>query len=258
MFNSAIKLVTEGYIIITDADCRIDPQWLHGIAGICKITGAELVIGEVDMKDSGGLFSKMLNLEYLSLQAITAATAWSGHPVLCSGANLCFKKDCASDYLNSVRGDIASGDDMFLLHDIKRRNGKIVFSNDETTRVVTGTPISLRTFLRQRMRWAGKGLKYRDRDTIVLASLVFITNTLIIAMLALATVYPEFLMGAGLLFLWKSITDLTLLSRYARQRNRLGLLICFIPVQLIYPFYVVISTISGLFLSPRWTIDRTD
>ena len=250
--NNAVEIAKGDYIVTTDADCRINPGWLNGLAEICKETDADMVIGEVDLADRPGLFSNLGNLEYLSLQAITAATAYSGHPALCSGANLCFKKDSVSNYLDIVKEEIASGDDIFLMHEIKRKNGIIVFCGRENTRVVTDSPGNLRSFMKQRMRWAGKGLKYNDPDTMLLALLVFFTNILIVTMLGISVFYPRFLWVAGFLYLWKSIADLLLLSRYANHRNRLKLMRYFIPAGLLYPFYVVISTISGIISNPRW------
>lgn len=250
--STAIELAKGDYIVTTDADCKINPMWLNGLAEICKKTNADLIIGEADLANRPGLFGKLGSLEYLSLQAITAASACSGHPVLCSGANLCFKKDSVSNYSDIVKREVASGDDIFLLHEIKRKNGIIVFCSRKNTRVVTDSPGNIKSFIKQRMRWAGKGLKYNDPDTMLLALLVFITNTLIVIILALSAFYPRFLYVAGLFYFWKSIADLLLLLRYAKHRNRLKLVRYFIPAELLYPFYVVISTIAGMISIPRW------
>jgi hypothetical protein len=40
----------------------------------------------------GTLFHKLLALEYFTMGAVTAATAATGHPSTCNGANFSFRK----------------------------------------------------------------------------------------------------------------------------------------------------------------------
>ena len=199
-----------------------------------------------------GFISLFSALEFHSLQAVTAGLALSGRPVMCNGANLSFKRSAIKNYLESVRNDISSGDDMFLLHSIKKAGGKIVCLNDQESKVYTRLPHRFIDLLRQRSRWAGKSIYYRDADTIITGLATALANLSIVIISILSIFFPGMWKILILLFAVKAIPDILLLSGHLRMKKKISLLSWFIPVSVLYPFYTVLIFLVSLFRRSDW------
>jgi len=249
---TAFEQVTGDLIITTDADCRIRRDWIRLFSDFYYSNGCDLIIGPVDLIDSPHVSGRFCHLEFLSLQAVTAGSAAAGHPVMCSGANLGFRPDITDNWASSINPGIASGDDMFLLQHAKRSGKKILYLNSDEATVDTRGPDSLSSFLRQRSRWAGKNIRFSDKEIFITAAIILFTNLLLSVMVVLSIIYPKFIFTAISIYLCKSLPDFLLLSEITSRRGRRNLLPYFVPVQIIYPFYVVIASLSGIFGRNRW------
>ncbi|HUS86427.1 MAG TPA: glycosyltransferase [Bacteroidales bacterium] len=249
---TAFEQVTGDLIITTDADCRIGRDWIKLYADFYNINRCDLIIGPVDLTVSPGISGKFCHLEFLSLQAVTAGAAAAGHPVMCNGANLGFRPDITDNWVNSINPEIASGDDMFLLQYAKRSGRKILYLNNDKAIVETRCPGSLSSFIRQRSRWAGKNIRFRDREIYFTAAITLFTNLLLSVMIVLSIINPQFILPAISIYLCKSLPDFLLLSEIGSRRGKRNLLLYFVPLQIIYPFYIVITSVIGIFGQSRW------
>lgn len=250
--DTAINKTRGELIITTDADCRLNQEWLTGIAGVYSETMASLIIGPVYPHDKPGVANRLLLLESMAIQSVTEATAIIEHPVMASGANLAFTRELAGGYLDFIRPEISSGDDMYLLHRAKRENHKIVFNFSQGSEVYTEQPSGFREFLLQRIRWSSKATTYTDTDTRVLGAVTFFTNLLVAVLLVISLFIQGLFIIAVTFWLIKSVPDFMLLIKKSLIMNRMKLLPWFIPVQALYPFYVSVVSIAGIFHRPRW------
>ncbi|MDX2413917.1 MAG: glycosyltransferase [Bacteroidales bacterium] len=239
-------------ILTTDADCSLKNSWLRSYAEMYILEKPDLIIGQVKPERGKGLISVLSELEFYSLQAVTGGLALVNKPVMCNGANLGFRKAAVEDYLKSVKADIASGDDMFLLHTIKKSGGRITWLNNDDGTVSTRLPHRLRDLFRQRSRWAGKSIYFTDSDTIAVAISTLIANLSIIAAIVLIIINPSFWPLAIALFLAKTIPEFILLSGYLKNPAKLKLLLLFLPASIIYPFYVLITVIISIVVKRKW------
>ena len=234
------------YIVTTDGDCRVGKDWLKSIYCCVQDNEPDMIIGAVDIMDTGTVFNRIVQLEFLSLQAVTEMSVKNGIPLMCNGANLCFRNPGAERYLEMVNPKIRSGDDIFLMESFKQE-GKIIIWNDSAKNIVsTYGPDSVFTFFRQRIRWVSKSPYYRQPVLLFISALVFLTNLLIASTLIASIFIPGLWLACLSMFLIKSVPDLILIGDILDKRKKQGLLILFIPVQLIYPFYVIISGLSGI------------
>jgi cellulose synthase/poly-beta-1,6-N-acetylglucosamine synthase-like glycosyltransferase len=145
------------FLVTADADCRFGRNWLKTIASFVEQEHPEMSVNPVIVKAGRGFFNRFQELEFLSLQGITAGTAALGNPVMCNGANLGVSKEAWLRNADRLHDEILSGDDIFLLHSLKSETaGPIRWL--ESVDVVAETPgsASLVTFLRQRGRWIPK------------------------------------------------------------------------------------------------------
>lgn len=183
---------------------------------------------------SPNLVERLQIAEYAAIQQLTIDTARSGHPIMCSGANLLVRRNRWMESADDLHDEIPSGDDMFLLESFKRRGLRIgVVSNPDFAAIVR-PQLSLRDLLRQRMRWAGKAPVYTDRDIILWGIIIVVANLLQ-------------LLCPLLLFL-KFPIEYSLIRRYD---STIGIGTALL-LEIVYPIYIVISLIGGLRNQMRW------
>ncbi len=227
-------------ILTTDADCTMGERWISTIASFYNLHKPDLLICPVVLKGSRGFFGKFQELEFLSLQGVTAGTAMAGTSTMCNGANLAFTKEVFLRHSKNLHYEIPSGDDVFLLHSIKKDKRSVIMwleSGEATVTASATRTISL--FLSQRSRWISKGKAYHDRSTIILAIVTFVTILTQIVILISGLFRPEFLLVFAVFLGLKSIPDFLILLNTSKRYGKSNLMKWFIPSQLVYPFYVL-------------------
>lgn len=251
--GTGVETAANEIIITTDADCRMGVEWIRTIAAFYEPDWPDMIIGPVMIKDEPGFFNRFQELEFLSLQGITAGTAAAGNPVMCNGANLSFTKEAYHNHSQNLHYEIASGDDVFFLHSLKKDpDAKIRWLFSEDSIVTTEPADSPGSFFRQRARWISKGRAYNDRFTILLSTVTFFTTLLLILLLIASIFKTAFLPVFGVSLLVKSIPDFLILSETTRRYGKGALLKWFIPAQIIYPFYVVTAVFAGIAGEKGW------
>jgi glycosyltransferase involved in cell wall biosynthesis len=255
--RTGIEAADNEIIMTTDADCRLRKDWIRNIATFYEENKPDLLIGPVMLEDKPGFFNKFQELEFLSLQGITAGTAAAGNPVMCNGANLSFTKKTYYKHSHNLHDEIASGDDIFFLQSLKKDTGvKIMWLNVEDSTVITDPAKSAGSFIRQRARWISKAKAYDDSYTTLLAIVTFVTILDMICLFIAGIFSPSFLVLFAILISIKSIPDLIILVVTARRYGNPGLLFWFLPAQIVYPFYVVAVTVFAITGKSKWKKDN--
>lgn len=227
-------------IITTDGDCRAGPHWISSIAQFYDKYKPDLIICPVAIEAGKGFAGKFQELEFLSLQGITAGTATAGMSTMCNGANMAFTRKAYELHAANLHPEIDSGDDIFLLHSIKKdKNAEIRWLESMKALVITSPANTLRTFLMQRKRWISKSSAYRDLCTIILATATFAMTAVQAGTFILAFVSFKYAVIFLLVFLIKSVPDFLILRNTTRRYGRAPLMKWFLPSQIIYPFYVL-------------------
>jgi cellulose synthase/poly-beta-1,6-N-acetylglucosamine synthase-like glycosyltransferase len=243
--RTGISVCPGDLIITTDADCMMGENWIRTIASFYKENKPDMIICPVQLETGHGFFHRFQEIEFLSLQGITAGSALQGKAIMCNGANLAFSKDMYLRHTSELHDEINSGDDIFLLHSLKReKNSKILWLESKEATVTTGASVSLSSFIKQRKRWISKSSAYTDRDTIVTGMATF-SIVLLQILLLVGSVFNHSLLWAFLLvFLLKSLPDFLIIRNTALRYGKTKLLRWFLPSQIIYPFYVMMVVIS--------------
>jgi poly-beta-1,6-N-acetyl-D-glucosamine synthase len=224
--------------VFTDADCNFSPNWINSLNEFYILQNKpDLIIGLVDCIANGNFLQKIFRLEFLSLILSSAGAASLGYPVFCSGANLAVKRH---DYLSAsnLKSSIASGDDVFLLHELKAQKKNIKILKSKEHLVITRPPESIAGFFNQRIRWGKKSRHYTDKATLSLALLIVFVNFLLLAGCFLSLIHktmPFFLIGLAL----KVVSDTTLFYS-GNSFFKLNKYLLLLPVmELFYPFYIL-------------------
>lgn len=240
-------------IITTDADSRTGRNWIRTIVAFYEFNDPDMIISPVVLKAFLGFPGSFQELEFISLQGITAGSALSGDPVMCNGANLAFKREMYMSHISNLHDEIASGDDIFLLHSLKtEKRSKILWLESNDVIITTEPATSLMSFLKQRSRWISKGKAYRDKNTILLAVVTFAAILLQVVYFVACFISPSLLWIFLLILILKSIPDFLILWNTTGRYGKRKLMWWFWPVQLLYPFYVL-SVVLFSFPSPKET-----
>ena len=249
--RTGIESATGKLIVTTDADCIMGKNWIKTISAYYEIQKSDMIICPVKLEATNNITGKFEELEFLSLQGITAASALKGKSIMCNGANLAFKKEAYLNHAGNLHDEINSGDDVFLLHSLKKEKGseiKWLESSDAT--VTTKSSVSFRSLLKQRSRWISKGKNYTDKDTIITAAATLMVVILQLFLFVATFINPALLVSFIVIFILKSIPDFLILWNTARRYGRAKLIKWFIPAQIFYPFYVLSVVFYTLFNPP--------
>ena len=147
--KTGVEVSENELIITTDADCRFNRSWISTIVSFYEEKKPHLIIGPVMIESKTDFFQRFQELEFLSLQAITAGTAAMEEPVMCNGANLAFQKEIWLKHHKEIKEDIQSGDDIFFLQSLKKEKGsKICWLESDDALVRTCPSDSLLAFLK--------------------------------------------------------------------------------------------------------------
>ena len=249
----AAKIATSEYLLFTDADCYLNNNHCKLAIQYLNKNNSDMLLGAVDITDEKGIFNIIEKIEFSSLQTITAYTALLNNPIMCNGANLIVKRNIYLQYIDKINKNIASGDDIFMLHALKKNKAKINYLYDSNYIIKTKGTNSLKKFIIQRTRWAAKSVNYKDITTILVALLVAIINILLLTLLFLNpyTLITIFL----IIFVIQNIIMLPYFFKYKQYRILKYYSIIFPLMSLLYPLYIVTILISILFYkktNPHW------
>ena len=248
-------------IITTDADCVAPPNWLQTIAAFYEEKKPDLIVMPVSIFPSpsgeglGVRFIEIFQaLDFMTLQGITGSAVHKKIHSMCNGANLAYTKK-AFNTVNGFAGinNIASGDDMMLMHKIYSENKKgIVYLKSAAVIVQTKPVKTITEFINQRIRWASKADKYEDKRMLPVLIVVYFFNMLLL-ILPIVAILSNFkflifnfqfstLQFWFWLLLFKVVIEIIFLIPIAKFFNKLPLLFLF---PLMQPFHIIYTVIAG-------------
>lgn len=251
--NTAIAASAFEYILTTDADCTIPESWLHIYSGFIEETGAELIAGPVVLRRKQSILNRFQELDFLSLQAATIGAFGVENPIMCNGANLCYRKASFLE-VEGFRGNdhIASGDDIFLLGKFVSLNKKTAFLKNPKAVVTTSAQPDLRSLISQRIRWAAKAASYEDPFAKLVGLAVFLMNLVLVLEAVLFVLGFHIKQLLLFSFFLKFNVDFLLISRGAHLFGREKSLKSYFWASFLYPFFGSFIGIFSFFSGYNW------
>jgi cellulose synthase/poly-beta-1,6-N-acetylglucosamine synthase-like glycosyltransferase len=250
--DTAISKAEGELIITTDDDCRVGKEWILAIASHYSRSKPGLILCPVELTGGNSPLHALQQLEFFSLQGVTAGSASLGDPLMCNGAGMAFRRDLYPGLNKLPSSDIPSGDDIFLLHYLKNKGVSVEWAENESATVTTEPAQSITEFIRQRSRWASKSVYYKDSSSVIAGLAVLTVSIIIAAYIIMSVVNPVFIKTALGMLLLKSIPDSVIIMNRLKFHNRTNLIWYFPLAQLVYPFYVIIVSAIGLLGTRKW------
>ncbi len=249
-----IKVSTGDIILTTDADCRVNDLWLQTIAMEFSDKKVKMLSGPVTFHEGESVWRNFQIIEFASLVGTGAASMHLKSPNMCNGANLAYRKSSfeqAGGFAGSEH--IASGDDEFLMHKIFALDGEGVrFLKNPEAIVRTNPPASLREFIQQRRRWAGKWGQYKNKGASKLAASIFVYHFLWIlslTFLIFGQAQTDIILAAFVLRIFTNWLFLKDITEFFGHRIKF---FNFLLLELIYSFYVVFFGLLANFGKYEW------
>ena len=251
---------SNGQIVATlDADTRTDHRWLHTLAHRFGDDTLMLVMPVQYAAPKRG-WQSLLALEFTSLVASGMASLNLGLPLMANGANLAFRRAAwleVNGYQSHAH--IPSGDDLFLMFALDNlAPGSVRGVLEPAAIAYTDPPASLREFVHQRIRWAGKTPAYKHPWPIGVAVTVLGWNMVALAALIGAFWWPQLWAVLAWCAAAKLVVDsafLYLATGFFHQRK----LLVWLPVlATVYPFYTVGIGLASLLVRPWWKGRKLD
>ncbi|HIB36996.1 glycosyltransferase [Mesonia sp.] len=250
--SKAIEASTKNYMVTTDADCIVPEKWLQYFNAMAIKEQLDFIAGPVSYISSNSFLDRFQALDFLSLQAATLGGFGHKEPFLCNGANLCYKKSTFLELGGFENDHLASGDDIFLLEKMKSAQKKIDYLSHHEAQVKTLPPQNLRSLFQQRVRWAAKTSAYKNKNSLLIASIVFVTNLAFILLLY-ATIFKGIDKQAWLLLLIIKVNiDFFILYKTAEFFKTTSLLKSYLIAVILHPIFIVSSAILSVFTSFEW------
>ena len=258
----AIAEARGSIIVTTDADCRVKANWLQTISNYFYEHDCEFLVMPVVIKEKEKFLHVFQSLDFMSMQGITGAAVHKKWHYMCNGANLAYLRQTFYD-VNGFEGidDIASGDDMLLMEKVAAKNKSAIhFLKDDAMIVETAAAPSLKAFIRQRARWAGKAGHYNDSRITIVLLLVYALNVSLLLMPLAALLFRTPLTGSltTFFFAWlsaltfKTIVEMIFLQPVAKFFDRLQLMKYFPLAQPFHIIYIALSGFIGLAGKQDW------
>lgn len=253
--HEGIQSATGNLIVTTDADCIAHKNWLVKLASFFEQEHPLLIIGPVVYAEEKGWLQKFFSLEFMSLVASGAGSAAAHLPLMGNGANMAFEKDTFLEAgAEAQKQQLASGDDVFLIHYLSRKYGRrtVRFIKNKETIIRTPAPENLKQFISQRARWGSKAKAYDLAWPLIVSFTVLIFNLLLAVSFVYGFYTPWFWTVFVLFVVLKFLIDLPLLKDFADFSDKNKLIALLFPFEFVYPFYILITATKGLFFSFDW------
>lgn len=234
-------------IVITDADCIVEKNWLKSISQ--KISeGYDLVFGYSPLIKDKSLIAKISSYENLKNYILYILLTQLRVPFGATARNFAFKKsvyNAVSGYSNTT--ETLSGDDDLFIRECLKKNFKIGFFLNKDSYVYSYPSVSFKEYFKRKSRHTKTSHYYLTKHKIILG-LWYSTNTF-----ATLTIFLlPFSIYYSIPFLIKVVFDLVLVFRIKRIMYHDFNIIEIIYLELIYQFFIPINFLNSLLLKDEW------
>jgi len=176
-------------ILIIDADCQPQPEWLSACSKIFN-EGFDFIFGFAPFFQTKGFTNFIACFENLRTTFLTFSSAGLGFPYSAAARNFGFIKDAfkkVGGFSNTL--DAISGDDDLLLREAIKHNLKIGVVTDKGSYVFSRSKEKLNEYFDQKARHTSTSYKYLFKHKVFLG-LWHIPNILVVISIPLYVFFP--------------------------------------------------------------------
>jgi glycosyltransferase involved in cell wall biosynthesis len=236
------------YVLTLDADVSFDINYFKNLG---LIQSADLHVLPVKI-NAGNTFSELLQQDVQLANFVNLGTTGWLRPIMCSGANLLFRKvSFLNEVVKSNYFEKSSGDDVYLLKLFQLSGKKIQTHISTKLEVITQGAQTVHEYIDQRTRWIGKSRHVADSlaNSMIIVQFILAISFWIAFALAIVNLSATYFM----IFLFVKIAlDAICLYPFYHHNHK-------IKTWMLLPGYIFLLPLINCFLlllsigySPRW------
>lgn len=254
--SQGVKMSSGEILLFTDADCTMGTSWITQIINCFADRQIGMVAAPSPFQNGNSMWNRMLLLDSIGQDALTAGGLSRNLPLTISGRNLAVRRTV----FDSVKGyegiqSFISGDDDLMMHKIVHHGFKLHFCLLSEAEVKSPPPSNFKAFVQQRLRFASKGKSYFNLPFVShhfrwILILIYLTNLGVV----LGQVITLFSSNQTWLLPWflKIAGDGILIYKYTSTLKRPFDIPAFLLTEIWHSLYVVVLGILGSFLPVSW------
>ncbi len=235
------------YIMITDADCLPNPDWLNIYSGAFS-KGYDFIFGISPFKQNNFLVNKISCFENLRNSILTFAASKLGIPYSASARNFGFRKSAfqkIDGYKNTV--ETLSGDDDLLLREAVKNGFKIGAIISKDALVISSAKNAFKEYFIQKSRHTKTSLHYLLRHKIFLG-VWHIINIFFLVSIFLSFINSVFIW----LFILKILIDTTVILMVQKKFNYKFKFFEIVYLQIFYELFLIVNFLGAIFRKEQW------
>ena len=252
--ETGIAMSHNNVIVTTDADCKHPLTWLKTIALFYEEKKPAFIAAPVALQNDSSVLQIFQALDFLVLQGITGASVHKKIHSMCNGANLAYEKRIFNEVAGFTGIDnIASGDDMLLMHKISGKYPDRIHYLKSKQAIVASLPMQTwKDFFDQRIRWSSKARSYDDKRIFWVLLLVYLFNLSFLVLLVGGPWFHVLWVCAGILWIAKTIIEFPFVYSVASFFDKTSLLKYFFFFQPLHIAYTIMAGLLGQFGKYEW------
>jgi cellulose synthase/poly-beta-1,6-N-acetylglucosamine synthase-like glycosyltransferase len=234
-------------IVITDADCRPENNWLKETAGKLD-AGFDFAFGVSPIKSGSYFIQKLAAFENFRNTYLTISAVGLNIPYSASARSFAFRKNSfnrVGGYSNTTQ--TISGDDDLLLREAVKSKMLIGTIVEPDTFVFSDPPNSLKSYLRQKSRHLKTSLYYLPKQKLFLG----LWHTVNLSSLFSVVLFPvsfNFIFP----FTVKLVYDFYVVTKHQEELGQHFSFWQIIPMQIAFEIFLIINFINSLIGKPEW------
>ena len=252
--ETGIAISRHDVIVATDADCKHPLAWLKTIASFYEEKKSVFIAAPVALQNDSSVLQIFQALDFLVLQGITGASVHKKIHSMCNGANLAYEKGIFNEVAGFAGIDnIASGDDMLLMHKVSSKYPDRIHYLKSKQAIVASLPMQTwKDFFDQRIRWSSKARFYDDKRIFWVLLLVYLFNLSFLVLLVGGSWFHVLWVYAGILWIAKTIIEFPFVYSVASFFDKTSLLKYFFFFQPLHIAYTIMAGLLGQFGKYEW------
>ncbi len=249
--KGALKIGVENaknnFIVITDADCRPENNWLNEMAAALDY-GYDIVFGVAPILKGKNLVEKLSAFENLRNTFLTIAAVGSNVPYSAAARSFAFRKSSferLGGYSNTT--ETLSGDDDLLLREAYKNKMLIGTVIEPDAFVFSAAPKSFNEYFQQKKRHLQTSFHYLLKQKMFLGfwHLINLFSFLSILFLFITPIFT-------LPFAVKLIYDFFIVTKYQHQLGHYFRFYEIIYLQILFEIFIVVNFFNSISGNVKW------
>ena len=235
------------YILITDADCRMERDWLKSYSNHFQ-NGYEILFGIAPFYMHTSLVNKLSCYENLRSSILTFSLASLGMPYSAAARNFGFSKnvfESLGGYAKTI--DTKSGDDDLLIREAVKKKMKIGFITNPGSFVFSETKNTFSEYLQQKARHTQTSFHYLLKHQLILG-IWHLINLVILFSPILIFINQMF----GFLLLGKLVIDFVTVKLTQKKFSYSFKTLEIFYLQIFYELLLVVHFLNAKFNKIKW------